>query len=75
MESTGEIVMYQTADGKTSISVKLENETVWLSQLQLSELFGQTKQNISLHLNNLFKERELSRRATIKGILGGSRRG
>jgi prophage maintenance system killer protein len=69
MESTGEIVMYQTADGKTSISVKLENETVWLTQLQMSELFGQTKQNISLHLNNLFKERELSRRATIKESL------
>jgi prophage maintenance system killer protein len=69
MESTGEIVMYQTADGKTSISVKFENETVWLTQLQMSELFGQTKQNISLHLNNVFKERELSRRATIKESL------
>ena len=69
METTGEIVMYQTTDGQTSISVKLENETVWLNLYQMAELFSQTRQNISLHVNNIFKENELERAATIKDSL------
>ena len=57
--SKGEIILYQTADGRTSIDVKLENETVWLTQAQMAMLFETTKQNISLHINNVFKEGEL----------------
>lgn len=53
------IIIYQTADGQTAIDVRLENETVWLNQAQMVELFQTTKQNVSLHLNNVFKEGEL----------------
>jgi len=59
MQSTGEIFMYQTADGKTSISVTLENETVWLSQTQMVELFDRDQSVISKHIRNIFNEKEL----------------
>ena len=59
MQSTGEIFMYQTADGKTSISVTLENETVWLSQTQMVELFDRDQSVISKHIRNVFNEKEL----------------
>lgn len=68
-ELDNKIVMYQTEDGKTQLDVKLENETVWLTQAQMTELFQTTKQNISLHINNIFKERELDSKATVKEYL------
>src|SRR5664280_2379630 len=55
-----EIVLYQTEDGRTRLEVKLENETVWLTQGQMAELFRTTQQNISLHLQNLYEEGELT---------------
>ena len=64
-----EIIIYQTEDGGTKIDVRMENETVWLTQLQMAELFQTTKQNISLHVNNAFKERELEVSATVKEYL------
>jgi hypothetical protein len=64
-----EIIIYKTRDNKTQIQVKFENESVWLTQQQMAELFGQTKQNISLHINNCYKEKELSKGATIKKSL------
>jgi prophage maintenance system killer protein len=67
--SKGEIILYQTADGKTNIDVKLENETVWLSQAQMAVLFETTKQNISLHVNNVFKEGELEKKVVVKESL------
>jgi hypothetical protein len=60
---------YQTEDGAIKIDVRLENETVWLSQAQMSELFQTTKQNISLHINNAFEEGELEKSATVKDFL------
>ena len=63
-----EIVLYQP-DDQLSIEVKLENETVWLSQQQMVMLFDSTKQNISLHINNIFKEGELTKEATVKEYL------
>ncbi|MFL5748482.1 MAG: RhuM family protein [Niastella sp.] len=68
MESTGEIVMYQTADGRMSIDVKLENETVWLSQAQIVELFGSSKANISEHIMAIYKSRELKKKATVRNF-------
>lgn len=65
----GEIIIYQTSDGKSQLDVKLDNETVWLSQTQMIDLFQSTKQNISLHINNLFKEGELDKKATVKQYL------
>ena len=67
--SKGEIILYQTADGRTSIDVKLENETVWLTQAQMAMLFETTKQNISLHVNNVFKEGELEKEVVVKESL------
>jgi hypothetical protein len=64
-----QIVIYQTEDGQTQIDVRLENETVWLTQAQMVELFQTTKQNVSLHLNNLFKEGELEKEGTVKEYL------
>lgn len=65
----GEIILYQTESGDTRIEVRLENETVWLTQQQLAELFQTTKQNISLHIKNIFKEGELPETATVKEYL------
>ena len=64
-----QIVIYQAPDGKASIEVKLEHDTVWLNQAQMVELFQQTKQNISLHISNVFKEKELDRSSTVKESL------
>lgn len=69
MENKSEIVIYQSENGKTKIEVRLENETVWLSQEQLAELFQTTKQNISLHIRNIFNERELNENSTVKDFL------
>lgn len=63
------IIIYQTPDGQTSIDVTLEQGTVWLTQVQMAELFESTRQNISLHINNIYKEGELSRDSTIKESL------
>ena len=54
-----EIIIYQTQDGQTKIDVRIENETVWLTQNQMAELFQTTKQNISLHIKNIFEEGKL----------------
>jgi prophage maintenance system killer protein len=63
------IIIYRTEDGQASVDVKIENDNVWLTQSQLQELFNQTKQNISLHINNIFKEEELSSAAVVKDSL------
>jgi hypothetical protein len=64
----GEIVMYQP-DETIRLEVKVENETVWLTQQQMAELFLTTKQNISLHVNNIFKEDELEKDSVVKESL------
>ncbi len=63
------IILYTTEDGKTAVDVKLDNETVWLTQKQLIELFQITKQNVSLHINNIFKEGELDQQSVVKDYL------
>lgn len=64
-----EVIIYQSKDNKTQIEVKFENDTVWLTQQQMADLFGQTKQNISLHINNCFKENELASFSVVKESL------
>ena len=63
------ILMYQTEDGDVKVDVRIEDETVWLSQSQMAELFQTTKQNISLHINNAFKEGELVPHSVVKEYL------
>jgi len=61
-----EIVIYQSNQLTTQIEVVIENETVWLNQIQMVVLFDTTKQNISLHINNIFKEGELQKDSAVK---------
>lgn len=70
-----EIVFYQTEDGKSRIEVRLERDTVWLTQQLMAELFQTTKQNISLHVQNIFAEGELPQDATVKEYLTVQREG
>lgn len=64
MNTKGNIVIYQTKDGETSIDVKLENETVWLTQAQMSVLFQKDRTVIGRHINNIYREGELERDIT-----------
>ena len=68
MDNRGEIVIYQTKDGKTSIDVKLENETVWLNQAQMAELFQTDRTSIVKHVNNIYKSEELEKDSTCAKI-------
>ena len=63
------IIIYQTADGVTYLEVKMDYDTVWLTQAQMVELFQTTKQNVSLHVNNVYKECELEEKSTVKEYL------
>lgn len=69
MNQKSEILIYQSKDGLTKVDVKMENETVWLSINQMADLFQTTKQNISLHIKNIFEEGELMEEATVKDYL------
>ena len=69
MNDSNQIIMYQTEDGLTKIDVTIEDETVWLNQAQMAELFQTTKQNISYHINNCFKEGELNETSVVKDFL------
>ena len=68
MDNRGNIVIYQTKDGKTSIDVKLENETVWLTQAQMAELFQKDRTVIGRYINNVYREGELERDITCAKI-------
>jgi len=67
--SNSQIVIYQTESGQTKIDVRLENESVWLTQKLMAELFQTTPQNITIHLKNIFEEGELQEDATCKDFL------
>ena len=64
-----QIEIFQGANNEINVEVKFEEDTVWLTQAQMVELFGQTKQNVSLHINNCFKENELDKKSTVKESL------
>ncbi len=70
-----EIILYHSDDVAEHIEVRLEDETVWLTQAQMAKLFDQTKQNISLHINNCFKEGELEANSVVKESLTTARDG
>ena len=69
MDSNNQIIIYQTEDGQTQIDVRMENETVWLTQAQMAELFEKTPQNITMHIGNAYKEGELEKESTCKEYL------
>ena len=70
MDNTnGNIIIYQTDDGLTKIDVKVENETVWLSQQQMAELFDTSRTNIIEHINNIYaEEEELDKESTCQNF-------
>jgi hypothetical protein len=69
LPSEGQFLVYRAEDGRVQIDVRLENETVWLTQQQMAELFQTTQQNISLHIQNIYQEGELQSEATHKESL------
>ncbi len=69
LENETNFLFYTSDSGTTNIQVILGEDTVWVSQLSMAEIFDTTKQNISLHLNNIYKEGELNKFATVKEIL------
>lgn len=68
MEEKNNIVIYQLEDGKTKIDIKLEDETVWLSQQQMAELFSTSRTNIIEHINNIYAEEELDKNSTCQNF-------
>jgi len=62
------ILLYQTDDGKTKIETRLEDETVWLTQAQIGELFQKSKATISEHISNVFEEGELEERSVVRNF-------
>ena len=68
-EIENNIIIYQTNDGQTKIDVKIEDETVWLNQSQIAESLQTTKENVSSHIQNIFKEKELSENSVVKDFL------
>ena len=69
MENNSQIIIYQTENRQTKLEVRLENETVWLTQKLMADLFQTTTQNITIHLKNIFEEGELMEEATCKDFL------
>ena len=66
--ANGDIIIYQTDDGLTKIDVKIQNETVWLSQQQMAELFGTSRTNVIEHINNIYLEEELDKNSTCQNF-------
>jgi len=64
--NTGEILIYQNQEGNIKIDVRLEDETIWLSQAQMAQLFGKDKRTISEHIGNIFKEAELDEKVVVR---------
>jgi len=62
----GEFILYTTEDGKSRVECRFENETLWLSQALMAELFGRSTKTINEHLKNLYAEEELTAEATIR---------
>ena len=69
MEEKKELVIFETKDHAVKLEVPVNEETVWLTQAQMASLFQTTKQNISLHVNNCFREKELDKNSVVKDFL------
>ncbi len=69
MKNKSQLIIYQTEDGNVKIDVRFQNDTVWLTQQLMAELFQTSKQNISLHIKNIFEEEELDMDSVVKELL------
>jgi len=68
MKQDNQITIYETEDGKARIEVRFENENVWLTQKQMAELFDCSADNVSLHLKNIYTEKEVEPKSTTEEI-------
>ena len=68
MNENNQIIIYQTEDGQTRVDVRMENDTVWLTQAQMAELFQTDRTSIVRHINNIYKVEELDRESTCAKI-------
>ena len=68
MNENNQIIIYQTEDGQTQVDVRMENETVCLTQAQMAELFQKDRTVITRHINNVFKEGELNRKRCVQKL-------
>ena len=68
LPSKGQFLVYPAEDGQTKIEVRLENETVWLTQQHMAELFQTSKQNVGQHLKNIFEEGELAEDSVVNNF-------
>lgn len=68
MKPNSEIILYQS-DNSVQLEVRMEDETVWLTQAQMAVLFDTTTQNITMHIRNIYKEQELEKNSTCKDLL------
>ena len=75
MDDRGEIIIYQTEDGLTKIDVSMQDETVWLTQEQMAELFQRDKSTISRHIKNIFAEGELDEKVVVAEFATTSQHG
>jgi hypothetical protein len=66
MKSKGEVVIYKSPEGKPELEVKLKENTVWLTQKQMSNLFQKDVRTVNEHIKNVYKERELEKNSTIR---------
>ncbi len=69
IQNTQDIILFQSQDNAISLPVQIDEETVWLTQAQMVTLFDTTKQNVSLHINNCFREGELDKNSVVKESL------
>jgi len=67
--SAGELILYRSDDGRAEIQLRAEGDTVWLTQMEMAELFDTSKQNVSLHIRNILNEKELSEGSVVKESL------
>lgn len=69
MTDRGEVLVYRTEEGNVRLDIRLQDETVWLTQAMMAELFGTTVPNVSIHLRNISQEGELVMEGTVKKFL------
>ncbi|WP_432891511.1 hypothetical protein [Treponema putidum] len=69
LEKKDEIIIYNTEDGKTNVKLYAHDGMIWMNQQQIALLFESSKQNISLHIANIFKDKELDKKAVVKDYL------
>ena len=75
LPTSSDLILYRTEDGRTRVEVRLADETVWMTQAAMAELYQTTPQNITLHLKAIYTEKELAEAATCKEFLQVQREG